>query len=138
MSGQIIRVVPFTNYDWEHVAAGQEVTTFVAKHIDVSQFRHATLAIRVHSHNIPGDGTVHVQVVPDGSTLEDPTAEFFDTNALQTVDIVAGDTTPFYRTLELTAGRIGSMVSVAIGATMDSSQSQAMDAKISVDLVLKD
>lgn len=138
MAGKVIRVVPLTNYDWSNIGVGVEVVTFVALHVDVSQFRHATLCVRAHNLNIPGDGSVQVQVVPDGHTQQDPSLHFLDADAMQSVTMTASDVVPHYRTLELTAGRIGAMVAVAITATMDTTQSQAMDAKLSVDLVLKD
>lgn len=143
MAGQVVRVVSLREYDFESLANSGETTVTVEEHIDVSQYRNATLCARWHSGTIPADGgagSISVTAYADGYTMEDPANIFIGATALNTAITFTGgtDQAPSHKTAELTAGAMGAMVLVRIKATNSGSGQDDFDPVLSIDLVLKD
>ncbi len=136
MSGQVIRLVGMTSYDFSNVGVSSEGGAVVAQHVDVSQFRYATLLIRMHSGTIAQQMAVFkIKAFAEGYTSEDPTAVFGDATALLSEQIGAGDSAPFFIAADLSSN-MGSMISVIISGQQDSNQG-TLEGVFSMDLVLK-
>ncbi len=136
MSGQVIRLIGMTPYDFSNVATSSEGGATVAQHVDVSQFRYATLLIRMHSGTISGQGSkFKIKAFAEGYTSEDPTAVFGDATPVLSEEIVNGNTAPFMISADLSSN-MGSMVTVQISGEQDSNGG-TLSGVFSMDLVLK-
>lgn len=113
MAGRVIRALRMTGYDWTTVQGSSEHGTRAAQHIDVSQARYVTMAVRLHEGTFPANATLKVQAYADGYTSEDPT-KVFGTGPVGEVEITSQNTAPFYKTVELDAGLMGAMLTIVV------------------------
>ena len=141
MSGQTIRLVELTKYDFSNVAATKEDGVYVAQHVDVSQWKAATLMIRLHSGTIAESGaSFKVRAFADGYTDEDPALVFNSAPQLASVTLSqssANNNAPYYVTSELTGGDMGALITVLISGAQDTTQGD-LYGYFSIDLALKD
>jgi len=137
MSGRVIRILPITSYNFSDITAGASYIFTIADRIDVSQYRMATLMVRRHGGDVGGSAEVKVFARASGYTEQDPTNVFATSTDLASVSITGSISDPEYYTAELTAGDMGAMVIIGISVTQDQT-AQSIDAKLSIDLSLKD
>jgi hypothetical protein len=139
MAGQTIRLVDLKTYDFSDVAASGEAGVYVAQHVDVSQWKAATLMIRVHSATVAQSGAqFKVKAFADGYTDEDPALVFTAAPEVASVTISQSDVSePYYVTSELTGGDMGALVTVVLSGKQDSTKG-TLSGVFSIDLALKD
>ncbi len=139
MAGQTIRLIDMTSYDFSQIAASSTGEINVAEHIDVSQWKSATLMIRVHSATVAEQSaTFKVEAFADGYTHEDPTLEYANPPSVGSVTITQSNVAePYFVTKELTGGAIGAMLKVVLSGTQVTNQ-DTLSGVFSIDLALKD
>ncbi len=140
MSGQTIRLVELTKYDFSNVAAGSEDGFYIAQHVDVSQWKAATLMIRLHSASVGQSGAnFKIKAFADGYTTEDPALAFTSAPQLASVTIsqTNASNAPYYVTSELTGGDMAALITVLISGEQDTNQDD-LYGYFSIDLALKD
>ncbi len=139
MSGQTIRLIGMTPYDFSNVAVAMEGGATVAQNVDVSQFRYATLLIRMHSGTIAEAGAIFkIKAFAVGHTAEDPTAVFGDATPLLSEEFVYVTPDPGPRLISADlSSNMGSMVTVIISGEQDGNTQGELSGVFSMDLVLK-
>jgi hypothetical protein len=138
MPGVIYRAVPKTTYDFSSLPASSRVSLWIAKAIDVSGYREAEMAIRVHAASISGAPSISLEAWPEGPTSEDPSQDFIGQNAFAssgTMTLSSSGPT-FYGIVPLTPS-FGSHLRIKLGANQPSSASTTFQISLSVDIVAK-
>jgi hypothetical protein len=135
MSGVQHSIIPRTKYSFDNIAVATTFSFPIARYIDVSQYREATLMVRVHARNIVATGTIKVEVLGDAPTSDDPAQDFQTGVQGTSTSIVAGTTSPSVQ-LQTIPANIGGMISVWLTVTQGTSAS-TLNAKISIDISLK-
>jgi hypothetical protein len=139
MSGTVVNVVPRTPYVFDTLVASSTFTIPIARFVDISQYREATVMLRVHARTVAQAATgakITVSLIGEAPTSEDP-ANDFATAQLASYDIVASPTT-IAPSLQLITvpGNSGGMITIRLGATQGT-QAGNLSATISVDVSLK-
>src|SRR5258708_3315988 len=70
-SGMTMRLIPKTTYTFSNLGNALTQAILLCQHIDCSVFQEASFLVRVHGGVITA-GSVKIDVVADGWTLEDP------------------------------------------------------------------
>jgi len=132
-----VQVIRRRTYDFGDLDPGGSTSFVLLRSIPSAEFSRGTLMVRVHSLNVgSGDGQIDVAVKADGFTLNDPSELFFG-QTLATLRAAAdGDSAPRYVVESFAAQSDYLMVEVQ--ASQDGSNSPALEAKVSVELVLDD
>jgi hypothetical protein len=137
MAGQILRILPKTDYDYGSLGNSANVTSVVARRVDLSPFREAVICFRLHGKG-PTDwntgAKIELYYTPDGYTAEDPgqawngpTAVLLGTAILQT------DTVPCFRIATITSPFSGlGLFSIKF---TQATAAGAFKSTISIDLV---
>jgi hypothetical protein len=127
-----------TEVDFSNVVGSGETGYRIAQHIDVSQFRYVSMAVRLHEGSILSGGKIKVGAYADGYTMEDPTKVFSGGAGIELalVDFESQDTAPFYEVVELTTGTIGGLVTIVVSGSQPASPG-TLTGTISIDLVVQ-
>jgi hypothetical protein len=137
MSGTVIHVIPRTLYVFDGVGLNSaQFNVPIARYIDISQFREATIELRVHTRSITGTGgppKIFVQVIADAPTPEDPAQDFTTTAVAVSATIDSGTVVPSLVLMTVPANT-GAMISIWLGVVQGTSTTGALQATISVDI----
>jgi hypothetical protein len=136
MSGRHLRIMPHRSFDFGSLQAGGEEFIVLAERVDVSQWRHATLCVRLHESSIGSGASLQVFAAADGYSSDDPTARVSDENPLGSVSFTtAGE--PKFKTAGLDADRMGALIMVWLRAEQAAGSPVSLQVTLSIDLVLK-
>jgi hypothetical protein len=134
MAGIIYRVIPKQIFPFSASASW-----WIAKGIDISQYREATLLVRVHTGTVglSASSTFTISVWADAPTTEDPTDVFFPTSAIAGASTTLDNSTTVPSLIApISCGSANLPAMVRIKAAWSSS-SGATQVVISADLVAK-
>jgi hypothetical protein len=137
MPGVIYRVLSKTTYDFSTVAVSSGFTLSVARAIDVSGYREATLLLRIHAVSFNNTPTVKLDALYEDPTQEDPAADFIGTVSLAGISVpLSGLTVPF-----LTAAPIstpfGGFLRIKLTGSQGTPASNPFSVTLSADIVAK-
>jgi hypothetical protein len=134
----MVRAVAKTAFNASPLAAGQNTETVFAEAINVTQYKKATLLVKVHSVNISigGSGSFVINVYGEDPTLEDPPTSFA-TSALASATIDNSTSAPLLiaKTIPLSGTTVAPYLRVTV-AQMGGSAAFIV-ATLSADLSLK-
>jgi hypothetical protein len=134
----VMQVVPKRFIDFNELTSGSTQDIVLAQGIDISQWREASLMMRVHVNDVTTTvGTILIFAQTEGRTAEDPGVLFYSSSQqLGTLTINNTITAPYYVVNGLGAN-IGSMIRVVARGNRTVTGTQFLDATVSVDLSLK-
>jgi len=96
MPGTVIRALSKTRYDFSSIPLSTSTSLFVARAIDVSQYRFVEFVPRIHALSIVGAGSnpsIVFSAMADAPTPDDPQLEFY-TAAVGTSAVPFNSMTP--------------------------------------------
>jgi hypothetical protein len=132
MPGVLLRLIPKQTLTVPITAN----TIMVVKGIDVSQYREATLLVRIHPGGTNSGATLTFRVYIDGPTQEDPATDFFPATDLAnaTAPSTAAFNTVALLTNALGSSNLGGYLRLHV---ISGGSGSASTAVISVDLSAK-
>jgi hypothetical protein len=134
MPGVLMRLIPKQTM----LVYPAAMTVLVVKAIDISQYKEATLLIRVHSGGNSNGASLTFNVYVDDPTTEDPATDFYATGSLLANPTLTGFSTVSLTVAALgpggTGANTGGLLRLHVVAGGAGSQTTAV---ISVDLSLK-
>lgn len=141
MPGRSYRVLPLTVVDIGNtiLTASTSANWYVQRALDLSQFREATLLVRVHQFysNVGSNGPyVTVIVQAAGQTIEDDLSFVGGSNIATSGAILSTNSTPYLFAQTFTTP-FGGMVQVNVQASQGSSLASSAAATLSIDVVAK-
>lgn len=142
MSGTQLRILSKTEYDMSTVlgqTGASPGAIILAKNVDVSQWREATLMVRLHTATWSNGASLSVVAYPSLPTEEDPGTDYTTNNPVATVTFTqgaSGESAPKLKLDDLTAG-FGPFLTIALGITQGQTASAQLKFTISVELSLK-
>lgn len=142
MSGVLVTVVPPAMYDFASLTNtnGITMTFVVASRIDTTGAESGVLQVRAHTITLTNSGDrIDVDVSLHGYTPDDPGTDYGQVGAsMANVNFLAplSPGAPLYKTTALT-GRFGGQLKVTVKATRGNNMLTALQAKLSIDLMLK-
>jgi len=97
--------VPKRTLDFNSVASGNTEDLVVAQGIDISQWREASLMMRVHVNSVSAGGGIQIFAQVEGRTAEDPGILFFTSGqTLGILSVTSALTAPYYTVNSLGSG----------------------------------
>lgn len=142
MPGTVYRALSKTSYDWSSINTSGSIThSYVAKAIDVSAYREATIIARLHAVSILGAGsapTIKINTYPEAPTPEDPANDFILTSSPTTItfSLTTASTAPQVQLATMNTP-FGGWLRVEVQPTQSSTQATQFQATLSVDIVAK-
>jgi hypothetical protein len=153
MSGTVIRVIEDTHYEFSGLASSNQQGILIAQRVDVSQFRTASLLVRVIKLNIgtsgdaikvealidpwdPFQGTTVFQ--PPGGTTGEASVPLPQSTLNPSGDGSAPPTDPYAMYFPLNTP-FGGLIQLGLfGVRGGGSAGDALDIQLNADLILKD
>ncbi len=89
MPGEIIRVAHRLFYDYSAVAAGSFLSHPIGAAVDVSQYREASLVVRIHNMFYDGNSSWRVDVFAEAPSSEDPAKDFITTSTVASTGLIS-------------------------------------------------
>lgn len=143
MPGGVIRALPKTKYNFASLIASSGVEVVVAKGLDVSAYREATLLCRMHEKDIgggAGNWKVEMIVRADAPTTEDPGAEWTPTPAADLATVTIDSSSSAYNSFQLDSVNtpFGGWLKLIIKPTQSSGSAETtFQIVLSADLIVK-
>ena len=131
MPGTVYRVIPKQQIAYS-TAATSSTPLFIAKGIDISQYREATLLVRVHAGTNLASATLVVAVYTDAPTSEDNT-EFYGASTWTTLALAA-TSPPFTQTVTVGSANLPAFLRIGLYWSAGAAANEAM---LSADLIAK-
>ena len=142
MPGVIYRALSKTTYDFSSgtgMVNSSSALITVAKGVDVSAYREATLALRIHSIAAGAStASIRVDVFPEAPTQEDPATDFIGPNTVATTTtiVVSSSLSPTLN-LQPLSPNFGAALRVKLAANQPSVVLSTFLVTLSIDLVAK-
>jgi hypothetical protein len=142
MPGVIYRALQKTTFDWSSIPASSSATKIdVAKALDVSAYREATLIVRIHSLTIVGAGsapTLIVNAIPEAPTAEDPSLDFLDSThqSSLTLNFTTSSTAPQLSEAYLSTP-FGGWLRIQLNPTQSATVATTFRVTVSIDIDAK-
>lgn len=141
MPGIVYRALPKTTYDFSLLTAGtQSSAIWVAKGLDVSQYREGTALIRIHGYTfLSNNPAIKVEVFAEAPTQEDPATDFIYASAACTTGTVSlsGLVAPNLNVLSIGSTPMGAYLRIKLTGTTGIALSTPFNVTLSVDIVAK-
>jgi hypothetical protein len=136
VAGQIVRLLPRTDFDASGMQSGLNTTVTIARKIDTSRWREAVLLVRLHAATWANAQFIQVLVAPDGFTDEDPGAIWNLTSTVVVTFTQGTDTVPSEKNIGV-AAPFGPLMQVQLKFNNPVGASGTFKPSISIDLNLK-
>jgi len=137
MAGQIIRILPRTDFDMTGLSGGgASGVVVIARKVDTSKWRECVLLARLHAAaSWPGGSTISLIAAPDGYTDEDPGAIWSFSSTTLITFTQGTDTPPAVKNANY-AAPFGPLIQLQLKFAL-ASAGGAFKPSVSVDLNLK-
>jgi hypothetical protein len=139
MAGQTPTIVSKREYPFTNLVVSSNQSVVVAKALDVSSYKEATLLVRVHSKDIVANGSIDVIAYSTAPSDEEPQSDFVRASpVLATATISAGTSTTPELLVQSLTGNFGSHVRVEVKGTRGATSGSNLKATLSIDVSLKE
>ena len=135
MSGAAIEVISRTKYNFDNIPIGATFSMPIARYVDISRFREATLLVRVHTKSIlaTGSPSIAVAAYADVPSSDDPSQDFLSTAVLGTNTSITSATTAPSVQLQALPASAGAMISIWL-VVLQGTSVAALQTTISVEV----
>ena len=141
MAGRILRIYPRNLISWSSAGANGQATIWLARSVDVSQWREVSLLVRTHAGSNMGVMATYptLQVYRDGATGEDPATFFTEPTSLanQVINQQGVSFQVWTLAANNSANSLGGLISLNVKAVQPASP-VTCELYLSIDLCGKD
>lgn len=141
MAGQVIELLPRTNFDFTFLGNSESQMRVLVGKIPTAQWTKGKLMVRVHNTSIPESSTSKIDVILalDASTSQDPEHTFVQSTPITngTVSVTEAAEEGEVLVSSDIDGGLGYMLAMAVHGQM-APTADKLQAELSVVLVLKD
>ena len=138
MSGVIIQCCAKTRFEYNDVAASGSQSQWIARQVDVSQWRDIVVGVRVFDMTITEtDASIDVEVYNDGRTADEPGQILWQTSSVGTVSLTNQSAGSYqFHLADLDDYPVGGTLTVVVTGTQGASQN-TVEADLAIELVCK-